>query len=480
MASSEELFGLNYLLLKPQEASAVDLGRLLFSSNLNNRGFIECPREIEAREFRQRWLLFISIVAQKVLVASRNSLKNVGDTLELWLNLLSSNGGLIRLLFKFLTGKMKTPERSSAAFLSVVGITDTRVDLDKTIKENDTKYKGFLSMMASKLAYENEEFVSNAVQNHWDMEFLGSHSFWNDYQELWSTRAIIVQDSKSEANLIVVAFRGTEPFDADQWRTDVDISWYELPNVGRIHAGFMKALGLQKNSGWPKEIDQSSTSGEPHHFYAYYTIREKLRAMLEAEEDAKFILTGHSLGGALAILFAAVLTMHEEEWLLEKLEGVYTFGQPRVGDNKFGEFMKDKLRKYDVRYMRYVYCNDVVPRVPYDDQTLFFKHFGSCLYFNSLYHGQVLEEEPNKNYFSLFWVIPKILNAVWELIRGFLIPFIEGRDYIQNWFMTIFRLVGLIIPGLPAHLPTDYVNVTRLGSLNKSLELQNSQDSKAD
>lgn len=104
MASSEELFGLNYLLLKPQEASAVDLGRLLFSSNLNNRGFIECPREIEAREFRQRWLLFISIVAQKVLVASRNSLKNVGDTLELWLNLLSSNGGLIRLLFKFLIG----------------------------------------------------------------------------------------------------------------------------------------------------------------------------------------------------------------------------------------------------------------------------------------------------------------------------------------------------------------------------------------
>ncbi|CAJ1972697.1 unnamed protein product [Sphenostylis stenocarpa] len=375
---------------------------------------------------------------------------------------------------------MKRAERSSASFLSVAANLDTRVDLDKNIKHNHARYKPFLSIMASKLSYENHQFVANTVRNHWDMEFLGSHSFWNDYQELWSTRTIIVQDTTSEPNLIVVAFRGTEPFDADQWRTDVDISWYELPNVGRIHGGFMKALGLQKNSGWPKEIDQSSMDGGSQHRYAYYTIREKLRTMLEANRDAKFILTGHSLGGALAILFAAVLTLHEEAWLLDKLEGVYTFGQPRVGDNQFGEFMKDKLRKYDVRYMRYVYCNDVVPRVPYDDKTLFFKHFGPCLYFNSFYEGQVLEEEPNKNYFSLIWVIPKILNAVWELIRGFLIPYVEGRDYTQNWFMTIFRIVGLIIPGIPAHLPPDYVNVTRLGSLPEFLELQNSQDSKVD
>lgn len=64
---------------------------------------------------------------------------------------------------------MITPERSSATFLSVVGNLDTRVDLDKNIKEKDAKYKGFLSMMASKLSYENEQFVSNAVTNHWEV-----------------------------------------------------------------------------------------------------------------------------------------------------------------------------------------------------------------------------------------------------------------------------------------------------------------------
>ncbi|KAK7291112.1 hypothetical protein RIF29_06009 [Crotalaria pallida] len=465
----------NYLLLKPDEASLLDLGRLLFSPVLNNRKFIECPQELEASEFRQRWLLFISVVVQKILVISRKPMKKVGDMLELWLNRLSSNGGLIRLLINILQGKMITPERSSATFLSLAGKLDTRVDLDKDIRQNDAKYKGLLSMMASKFSYENEKFVSNSVRNHWDMDFLGLYSFWNDYQELWSTKAIIVQDTKSEPNLIVVAFRGTEPFDADQWKTDIDISWYELPNVGKIHGGFMKALGLQKNKGWPKEIKQNSKNR-----YAYYTIREELKAMLHANEDAKFILTGHSLGGALAILFAAVLTLHEEAWLLDKLEGVYTFGQPRVGDQKFGDFMKDKLIKYDVKYMRYVYCNDMVPRIPYDDKTLFFKHFGPCLYFNSLYQGQVLEEEPNKNYFSLFWVIPKILNSAWEIIRGFLIPLIRGKDYKDTWIMTVFRFLGLIIPGLPAHLPSDYVNVTRLGSLPKLQALHSSQDSKSD
>ena len=161
------------------------------------------------------------------------------------------------------------------------------------------------------------------------------------------------KDTTSNPNLIVVAFRGTEPFNADQWQTDVDISWYKLQGMGRIHGGFMKALGLQKKTGWPKEITQDLGRE-----YAYYTIRQKLRDELNKNGKAKFMLTGHSLGGALAILFVAVLGLHEEAWLLERLEGVYTFGQPRVGDEKFGEFMKEKLRVYGVKYLRYVYCND--------------------------------------------------------------------------------------------------------------------------
>jgi hypothetical protein len=84
---------------------------------------------------------------------------------------------------------------------------------------------------------------------------------------------------------------------------------------------------------------------------------------------------------------------------------------------------------------------------------------------------QVRQEEPNKNYFSLLWAIPKFVNAVWELLRSFIIPYTKGPDYKESWLMKMVRVVGLIIPGLAAHSPQDYVNATRLGSL--TLDFQN-------
>ncbi|XP_028806947.1 uncharacterized protein LOC114761690 [Neltuma alba] len=475
MASKQPFEG-DYLLLKPEEASVIDLIRLLFSSKLENRKFIDCPAELQYTEFRRRWILFTSVVVQMALLASQWSLAKTGSLVETWLNLVSINGGFIRLLFNFIRGAVRLPERSSAKFKSAAGILDPRMKLDKRITPEDAKYKGLLSMMASKLSYENQNLVETVVTDYWDMDSLRFYNFWNEYQQADSTRAIMFQDTKSEPNLIVVAFRGTGLFDAGQWITDVDISWYEIPKVGKIHGGFMKALGLQKNGGWPKEIDE--TSEAEHKKFAYYTIRKDLKKILQKNETAKFIVTGHSLGGALAILFATVLTLHDEAWLLDKLEGVYTFGQPRVGDQQLGDFMKDKLKKYDVKYVRYVYGNDVVPRVPYDDKTLLFKHFGPCVFFNSFYQGQVLEEEPNKNYFSLLWAIPKNINAAWELVRGFIIPFVEGEDYRETWLMKILRLIGLIFPGLSAHVIQDYVNLTRLGTLAASTKLQNPQAAK--
>ncbi|XP_048637451.1 triacylglycerol lipase OBL1 isoform X2 [Brassica napus] len=388
-----------YFVLDPREATFSDLACFLFSSDLRNRKFIDSSEqklEDDLCRFRRRWIIFVSIVIQKLMILLRKPLYFLGFYISFWLNLLSSNGGFFKILPNLFKGKIIWPEKTSATFASLIGNLDRRVELDRRIERGSKRYKAMLSIMASKLSYENTNFVSSVLHNHWKMDLLGFYSCWNGYQKQKSTEVIVIKDTSTYPNLIVVSFRGTDPFDSDDWCTDFDLS---------------------------------------------------------------------CLGGALAILFTAVLMMHDEEQMLDKLEGVYTFGQPRVGDEEFGKFMKNSLKKYEVMYERYVYCNDMVPRLPFDDKTLMFKHFGACLYYDSFYRGKVEQEEPNKNYFSMLWAIPKIMNAMWELMRSFIIPYWKGEEYREGWLLKCFRVVALLIPGLPAHAPNDYVNATLLGNL---------------
>ncbi|KAL2522549.1 alpha/beta-hydrolase superfamily protein [Forsythia ovata] len=266
-------------------------------------------------------------------------------------------------------------------------------------------------------------------------------------------------DKNANPDTIIVAFRGTEPFDAAAWSTDFDISWYKLHGIeGRVHSGFMKALGLKLDGSWP--IDDGEDS---EHLPAYNTITKELKRHFQINNRTRFVVTGHSLGGALAILFPAVLALHKEDGVLNRLEGVYTFGQPKVGDEKFGNFMEKQLEHYGVKYYRFVYSHDIVPRLPYDDSVLMFKHFGTSLYINCFYEIKD-EEESYKNYFDLESIFTMRMDTLWELVRSFILPRIFGLEYKEGLLLQMFRLVGLVFPGLPAHGPRDYINSTRLAN----------------
>lgn len=255
-----------------------------------------------------------------------------------------------------------------------------------------------------------------------------------DFQKEMSTQVFILCDKPRDANLILISFRGTEPFDADDWSTDFDYSWYEIPELGKVHMGFLEALGLgnrtnvvtfqnqllqAKNTKLPtsertnslssntylgqgrRGWGQSSDLGEPAAIgskiippemvekTAYYIVRSRLKTLLEEHKNAKFVVTGHSLGGALAILFPTILVLHEETEMMDRLLGVYTFGQPRIGNRQLGNFMENHLDNPVPKYFRVVYSNDLVPRLPYDDKTFLYKHFGVCLYYDSRYNEQV-------------------------------------------------------------------------------------------
>ncbi|XP_042495186.1 triacylglycerol lipase OBL1-like [Macadamia integrifolia] len=291
-------------------------------------------------------------------------------------------------------GLVVIPDCESMEYRSFLGHIDGRIDLHRStsipsyirkavhivkIIKGSTINPLELCMMAAKVAYENPTYVNNAVTNHWKMHFVGFFDCWNEFLKDKTTQAFIFCDRPKNAQLIVVSFRGTKPFNAKNWCIDFDISWLSMGKMGRVHLGFMKALGLQDEKdhgkGWPKEY-----RGDKE--LAYYLIRDKLKALLQKNKGAKIMITGHSLGGALAILFPAILVHHQEASILSSLFGVYTFGQPRVGDKQFGSFMEKQLNAKFKRYIRVVYRYDIVPRVPFDDPCSQFKHFGDCLYYN--------------------------------------------------------------------------------------------------
>ncbi|KAI9397755.1 hypothetical protein POPTR_003G073800v4 [Populus trichocarpa] len=518
----------NYLIVRPEKGGILDLLRYLVWADIGSGvKFLESSDEgiMGGEAVDHRWIILVSIIVRKIISLLGKPMEYTGFVADFFLNLLFQNGGIMGLFLNFLQGKVVTPQRDTETFISTIGHLDGRIDLyrdENLLEQLDNSVSAEkiateeignralmdLCIMASKLAYENAKVVQSIVVQHWKMHFVDFYNCWNDFQKEMSTQVFILCDKPKDANLILISFRGTEPFDADDWGTDFDYSWYEIPKLGRVHMGFLEALGLGNradtatfhnhlqmkstsfNHGYDgsgslssntdsdmeeNEWDQFSASEEGtavgHKKFlsekvkktAYYAVRKKLKSILMEHKNAKFVVTGHSLGGALAVLFPTVLVLHQQTDIMKRLLGVYTFGQPRIGNLQLAKFMEAHLEYPVPKYFRVVYSYDLVPRLPCDDKTFLYKHFGVCLYYNSLYIEQKLDEEPDPNFYGLRNVVSAHLNSVWELIRSFVVGYTHGPMYKESWFMVFARIMGLALPGIAAHCPTDYVNSVRLG-----------------
>ncbi|NEQ55568.1 MAG: hypothetical protein F6K11_36550, partial [Leptolyngbya sp. SIO3F4] len=135
------------------------------------------------------------------------------------------------------------------------------------------------------------------------------------------------------------------------------------------------------------------------------------------------LITGHSLGGALATMAAASLLENGFD-----VAGVYTFGQPRVGDLTFIKQLDEKLPN---KVFRFINNNDIVPHVPppfsFRNPRRLYGHLGTVKYFNSKGALMANYTAINRMLDSLVGLAKSLLKSEVDLISDHRMPY-----YISN------------------------------------------------
>ena len=153
-----------------------------------------------------------------------------------------------------------------------------------------------------------------------------------------SHNALVLDDD----GVRLLAFRGTD--ERNDWRTNLDV-WFRSTPWGRVHRGFQDAV----TTFWP-EVDAHVRDG--------------------INGGRRIWLTGHSLGGALALLAGARFAAYNVI-----ADRICTFGQPAVGGSAFCRRCENA---FGARYIRCVNHTDAVA----DDLTFWRQHSGALWYFD--------------------------------------------------------------------------------------------------
>lgn len=135
----------------------------------------------------------------------------------------------------------------------------------------------------------------------------------------------------SGEDVTVIVFRGTNPNEISDWIANLGTA-AERTEHGPIHRGF---------------------------FNAYLSMKDQITEILKDSTTKHLWITGHSLGGALALCCAFDLLDTEKR----EIDGLITFGQPMVASEQLAQYLNTLLLG---RYARFVNHRDIVPKVPPD------------------------------------------------------------------------------------------------------------------
>jgi pimeloyl-ACP methyl ester carboxylesterase len=221
---------------------------------------------------------------------------------------------------------------------------------------------------------------------------------------------------------IVMAFAGTDPLVPANWISDF--------NVG-LNVGFNPGLGM--------------TPGPVHRGFdrAFDAVSDQVTQALAEGGTEPLLLTGHSMGGALAVIAADhCLTEHKL-----RAVAVYAFGMPRVGDEDFAVRYNDAL---GATTYRLVHGDDIVATVP--PSRFGFRHVGRLI--SCARGGYFAPDQPTSEFSDEPQFGGSLVSGLQQGLRDLFALQLQPsfRDDALG------RMSGLLAPPIADHLPDRYLH----------------------
>jgi Lipase (class 3) len=180
-------------------------------------------------------------------------------------------------------------------------------------------------------------FLAEASNAAYDVDFGRSWALKNEfspdrYKPIYARKTNIQGFYCWDDMRALLAFRGTN--NPQQWLRDFTVNPRAFYDWGYIHSGFRDGIMSDEMVSKLKEFDKIALNCKD------------------------VVITGHSLGGALAVVAASRLkaeapTVHVDA-------SVYTFGQPKVGNDDFRKTFNEKVAPNGV--YQFVNHMDIFPR----------------------------------------------------------------------------------------------------------------------
>lgn len=184
------------------------------------------------------------------------------------------------------------------------------------------------SLWLSSAAYCNKENYSSMILDGPAVGFIYENTLYDIKTDLQGYIGIL-----SSTKTIYVTFRGSSS--KLNWLDDIEI--IKVPYTSfiecncTVHYGFYRsALGVRNET------------------IRHITLLKKLYPLYN------IIITGHSYGAAISQLLA--MELYKDGFNTK----VYNFGQPRIGDLKYAQFVSKQL----LHNWRMTHTNDIVPHIP--------------------------------------------------------------------------------------------------------------------